>query len=192
MKAIRVQKFGEPDVLQIADVPGLTRGPGQIVVRVHAAGVNPVETYIRAGKYAKLPDLPYTPGTDGAGVIAQLGAGVNGFHVGERVYLAGSLSGTYAEQALCQPAPLHLLPAAISFAQGAALGIPYATAHFALFGRGQAQSGETVLIHGATGGVGLAALQLARAAGLTVFATGGTDDGRALLHREGAHHVFDH
>jgi len=84
------------------------------------------------------------------------------------------------------------LPAAVSFAQGAALGVPYATAHFALFGRGRVQSGESVLIHGSTGGVGLAALQLARAAGVTVLATGGTDAGRELLRREGAHHVFDH
>jgi NADPH2:quinone reductase len=192
MKAIRVREFGEPEVLQIADLPDLTPGSGQVVVRLHAAGINPVETYIRSGKYAKLPPLPYTPGSDGAGVIAQVGTGVEGWRIGQRVYLAGSLSGTYAEQALCEPAHLHPLPGAISFVQGAALGVPYSTAHFTLFGRGQAQSGETVLIHGATGGVGLAALQLARAAGLTVLATGGTEEGRALLHREGAHHVFDH
>lgn len=192
MKAIRVQSFGEPDVLQVADLPDLAPGPGQLVVQVHAAGVNPVETYIRSGKYAKLPALPYTPGTDGAGVISHVGAGVQGWRIGQRVYLAGSLSGTYAEQALCEPAHVHPLPGTVSFAQGAAIGVPYATAHFALFGRGHAQSGETVLIHGATGGVGLAALQLARAAGLTVLATGGTEDGRALLQRERAHHVFDH
>ncbi len=192
MKTIRVHQFGDPEVLQLADVPDLAAGAGQVVVRVHAAGVNPVETYIRSGKYAKLPPLPYTPGTDGAGVIAQVGAGVDGWRIGQRVYLAGSLSGTYAEMALCEPAHLHPLPGAVSFAQGAALGVPYTTAHFALFGRGQVQSGETVLIHGATGGVGLAVLQLARAAGLTVLATGGSEAGRALLHREGAHHVFDH
>jgi NADPH2:quinone reductase len=192
MKAIRVQQFGEPEVLQLADVPDLTPAPGQIVVRVHAAGVNPVETYIRSGKYAKLPPLPYTPGNDAAGVIAQVGAGVNDWQIGQRVYVAGSLSGTYAEQALCEPAHLHPLPEAVSFAQGAALGVPYATAHFALFQRGQAERGETVLIHGATGGVGLAAVQLARAAGLTILATGGTERGRKLLREQGAHHVFDH
>ncbi len=192
MKAIRVQQFGDPDVLQLADIPDLAPGPGQIVVRVHAAGVNPVETYIRSGKYAKLPALPYTPGTDGAGVVELVGDDVSGWRGGQRVYLAGSLSGTYAEQALCEPAHLHPLPDATSFAQGAALGVPYATAHFALFHRGQAGTGETVLIHGATGGVGLAALQLAQAAGLTVFATGGSKAGRDLLRRAGAQHVFDH
>lgn len=192
MKAIRVQKFGDPDVLQMAEVPDLTAGPGQLVVRVHAAGVNPVETYIRSGQYAKLPPLPYTPGTDGAGVIEQVGAGVIGWRVGQRVYLAGSLSGTYAQQALCAPGHLHPLPDGTSFAQGAALGVPYATAHFALFHRGQAGAGETVLIHGATGSVGLAAVQLAGTAGLTILATGGSAAGRALLQRDGAHHIFDH
>ena len=192
MKAIRVQQFGEPDVLTIAEISALAPGPGQIVVRVHAAGVNPVETYIRSGKYGKLPPLPYTPGTDAAGIVTRLGEGVTGWHVGQRVYLAGSLSGTYAEETLCEAAHVHPLPDSISFAQGAALGIPYATAHFALFHRGQARAGETVLIHGATGGVGLAAVQLARAAGLNVFATGGTASGRALVLREGASAVFDH
>jgi NADPH2:quinone reductase len=192
MKAIRVMKFGAPDVLQIEDVPDLTAGPGQVVVAVHAAGVNPVETYIRSGSYAKLPALPYTPGSDGAGVILELGAGVSDWRVGQRVYVAGSLSGTYAGQTLCDSAHLHPLPDTISFAEGAALGVPYTTAHFALFHRGQAKAGETVLIHGATGGVGLATLQLARSAGLTIFATGGTERGRELLLREGAHHVFDH
>ena len=192
MNAIRVQQFGEPEVLQIAEVPDLTPRPGQVLVRVHAAGVNPVETYVRSGKYAKLPPLPYTPGSDGAGVISALGDGVSDWKVGDRVYLAGSLTGTYAEQALCEPSQLHPLPARISFAQGAALGVPYATAHVALFHRGQAKAGETVLIHGATGGVGLAAVQLARAAGLTVLGTGGTESGRALVLQEGAHAVFDH
>jgi len=192
MKAIRVQKFGGPEVLQIAEVPAIAPGPGQIVVRVHAVGVNPVETYIRSGKYAKLPPLPYTPGSDGAGVIEHLGAGVSEWRVGQRVYIAGAPSGTYAGQTLCEPTQLHPLPDAISFAQGAALGVPYTTAHLALFHRGQARPGETVLIHGATGGVGLAALQLARAAGLTILATGGSERGRELLRREGAHHIFDH
>jgi NADPH2:quinone reductase len=192
MKAIRVQQFGEPDVLQTADIPDLTPAPGQILVGIQAAGVNPVETYIRSGKYPKLPPLPYTPGSDGAGTIAALGDGITGWKVGDRVYLAGSLTGTYAEQALCEPAHLHLLPAAVSFAQGAALGVPYTTAHVALFHRGELRSGEVILIHGATGGVGLAALQLARAADVRVLATGGTTAGRSLLLEQGAYAAFDH
>jgi NADPH2:quinone reductase len=192
MKAIRVQQFGEPGVLQVAGVSDLTPGPGQILVGLHAAGVNPVETYIRSGNYAKLPPLPYTPGSDGAGVVSAIGEGVSGWNTGERVYVAGSLTGTYAEQTLCDPALIHRLPDTLTFAQGAALGVPYATAHLALFHRGHAKAGETILIHGATGGVGLAAVQLARAAGLTVLGTGGTVAGRALVAEEGAHTVFDH
>jgi NADPH2:quinone reductase len=192
MKAIRVQQFGGPEALQLAEVPDLTPGPGQVVVQIHAAGINPVETYIRAGKYARLPELPYTPGSDAAGVVAAVGAGVSPWKVGDRVYLAGSLSGTYAEMALCEPTQLHPLPETVSFPQGAALGVPYTTAHLALFFRGQARSGETVLVHGATGGVGVAAVQLAHAAGLRVLATGGTEAGRALVTREGADLVFDH
>ena len=192
MKAIRVAQFGEPEVLKLVEVADLVPGPGQVLVRIHAAGVNPVETYIRSGKYARLPDLPYTPGTDGAGTIAAVSPGVAPWKVGDRVYTAGSLTGTYAEQALCEPAQLHPLPSAISFAQGAALGIPYVTAHLALFHRGQARSGETLLVHGGTGGVGLAAVQIAHAAGLRVLATGGTDAGRELVKREGADVVFNH
>ena len=192
MKAIRVQQFGEPDVLQIAEVPDLTPGPGQVVVALHAIGINPVETYVRSGKYPKLPSLPYTPGNDAAGTIAALGAGVTGWKTGDRVYLAGSLTGTYAEQALCEPAHLHPLPDAITFPQGAALGVPYTTAHVALFHRGQLRSGEIILIHGATGGVGLAAVQFAQTVEARVLATGGTPAGRSLLLQEGAHTVFDH
>jgi NADPH2:quinone reductase len=192
MKAIRVQQFGGPEVLQIAEVPDLRPSPGQVLVEIRAAGINPVETYIRSGKYRRLPELPYTPGTDGAGIIAALGTGVRGWKAGDRVYMSGSVTGTYASQALCEPAQVHPLPGKVGFAQGAALGVPYTTAHVTLFHRGQAQPGETILIHGATGGVGLAAVQIARAAGLRVLATGGTEAGRTLVAREGADTVFDH
>jgi NADPH2:quinone reductase len=192
MKAIRVEKFGDPEVLRLADVPELIPNSGQVVVRVEAAGVNPVETYIRAGTYAHKPALPYTPGSDAAGVVVRVGDAVKNLREGQRVYVAGSQSGTYAEQTLCAAGQAHPLPHSISSEQGAAVGVPYVTACFALFHRAGARAGETVLLHGATGGVGIAALQLARAAGLNVFATGGSDAGRMLLKREGAHAVFDH
>src|SRR6201997_5055589 len=133
MKAIRVNEFGGPEVLRLEEVPTPQPGPGEVLVRMHAAGVNPVETYIRAGKYARLPDLPYTPGNDGAGVIEQVGSGVDEFKSGDRVYTAGSISGTYAEFAVCKTEQVHLLPANASFAQGAAMGTPYATAYRGLF-----------------------------------------------------------
>ena len=192
MKAIRVKEFGGPEVLRLEDVPELKPADGEVVVRIRAAGVNPVETYIRAGVYPRKPSLPYTPGTDGAGTVEGVGKNATRFAPGARVYVAGSLSGTYAEQALCDESSVFPLPAHVSFAQGAAMGVPYATAYRALFQRAAARPGETVLIHGATGGVGIAATQLARAAGLRVIGTAGSDAGRSLVKSEGAHETLDH
>jgi len=192
MKAIRVDEFGGPEVLRLEEVPTPQAGPGQLLVRMHAIGVNPVETYIRAGTYAYKPTLPYTPGNDGAGVVEQVAADANEFKPGDRVYTAGSISGTYAEFALCKAVQLHPLPSNVSFAQGSAMGTPYATAYRGLFQRADAKPGETVLVHGASGGVGMAAVQLARARGLRVFGTAGSDEGRKLAGEQGAHEVFDH
>ncbi len=192
MKAIRVHEFGNAEVLRLEEVPKPQPGPGQVLARMRAIGVNPVETYIRAGTYPRKPDLPYTPGNDGAGVVEQVGADVNEFEPGDRVYTAGSLSGTYAEFALCKTEQVHPLPANVSFAQGAAMGTPYATAYRGLFQRADAKPGETVLVHGASGGVGTAAVQLARARGLRVLGTAGNDKGRKLAREQGAHEVFDH
>jgi NADPH:quinone reductase len=192
MKAIRVNEFGGPEVLRLEEVPTPQPGSGEVLVRMQAIGINPVETYIRAGKYARLPALPYTPGNDGAGVVEQAGSDVTGFKAGDRVYTAGSLSGTYAEFVLCKTEQLHRLPQNISFAQGAAVGTPYATAYRGLFQRADAKPGEIVLVHGASGGVGTAAVQLARARGLRVFGTAGSDEGLKLAHEQGAHEVFDH
>ena len=192
MEAIRVHQFGEPEVLRLEEVPTPRPGPGQVLIRMHAIGVNPVETYIRAGTYAQKPALPYTPGNDGAGVVEQIGDSVTEFKPGDRVYTAGSISGTYAEFALCKTEQVHRLPVNVSFAQGAAMGTPYATAYRGLFQRAGAKPGETVLVHGASGGVGTAAVQLARARGLRVFGTAGSDEGRKLAREQGAHEVFDH
>ena len=150
-------------MLQLEELPTPQPGLGQVLVKLHAVGVNPVETYIRAGKYSRLPKLPYTPGNDGAGVIEKTGDGVTDFRAGDRVYIAGSITGSYAEYALCTTQQVHRLPANVSFAQGAAMGTPYATAYRGMIQRAEAQPGETVLVHGASGGVGTAALQLARA-----------------------------
>lgn len=192
MKAIRVHEFGGPEVLRLEDVADPRPAAGQVVVRIRAAGVNPVETYVRAGAYARLPNLPYTPGSDGAGTIESVGPNVSRFKPGDRVYVGGSLTGTYAELALCDERSVFPLPATASFAQGAAMHVPYATAFRALFDRAHARGGETVLIHGASGGVGIAAVQLARAAGLRITGTAGSDRGKNLVANEGAHKVLDH
>jgi len=192
MKAIRVNEFGGPEVLRLEEVPTPQPDSGEMLVRMQAIGVNPVETYIRGGKYARLPALPYTPGNDGAGVIEQAGSDVTEFKAGDRVYTAGSLSGTYAEFVLCKTEQVHPLPENVSFAQGAAMGTPYATAYRGLFQRAEAKPGEIVLVHGASGGVGTAAVQLARARGLRVLGSAGSDEGLKLAREQGAHEVFDH
>jgi NADPH2:quinone reductase len=192
MKAIRVRGFGGPEVMKLEEVSDPKPDAGQVVVLVHAIGVNPVDTYIRSGTYARKPALPYTPGTDAAGVVESVGQGVARVAVGERVYMAWTLSGAYAERALCTESQVHALAQQVSYAQGAAVHVPYATAYRALFQLARATPGESVLIHGASGGVGIAAVQLARAAGLKVIGTGGTDRGRKLVAAQGAHHVLDH
>jgi NADPH2:quinone reductase len=192
VKAIRVHDFGGPEVLKVEDVPDLQPGPGQVVVQVHAAGVNPVEAYIRSGTYSVKPKVPYTPGNDAAGVVMAVGENVKRVKKGDRVYVSGSLSGAYAEQTLSTEAQVHHLPDIVSFEQGAAMGVPYGTAYRGLFQRGDAKPAETVLVHGASGGVGTAALQLAKAAGLMVIGTAGSERGMRLVQAEGARHVLDH
>lgn len=192
MKAIRVKEFGPAEVMGLEEVADLTPGPGQVVVKVAAVGVNPVDTYIRSGLYRPDLKLPYTPGQDAAGVISAVGPGVEHRKVGQRVYVASSISGTYAEQVLCKEFQTHPLPDGVSFGQGAALGVPYGAAFRALFQRAHAVAGETVLVHGASGGVGIAAVQLASAAGLNVIGTAGNRDGLELVRAQGANHVLNH
>jgi NADPH2:quinone reductase len=180
VKAIRVHEFGGPEVLRLEEVPDPRPGPGQVVVRIRAAGVNPVETYVRNGMNPAQP-RPYTPGADAAGTVEAVGEGVTRVEVGDRVYTAGTAKGTtygsYAELTLCDEDQVHPLPENVSFEQGAAVNIPYATAYRALFQRAKAVSNETVLVHGASGGVGTAAVQLAAAHGLRVIGTAGTERG---------------
>jgi NADPH:quinone reductase len=196
MKAIRVHKPGEPEVLQYEDAPDPQVGPGQVLLRIRAAAVNPVDTYVRSGKYAQMPPMPYIPGGDAAGVIEAVGQRVSGVSVGDRVYLGGQGSrtfiGCYAELLACDADLVHPLPASLTFSQGAGVGTVYATAARALHQKARALPGETVLVHGASGGVGLAAVQLARAHGMRIIGTAGSDRGRQLVKEQGAHHVLDH
>ena len=189
MKAIRVHRHGDPSVLQYEDMPDPVAGAGQVLVRIRAAGVNPVDTYIREGTQGYTAELPYTPGIDAAGEVCAAGDGVAGFNAQMRVYCSGTLTGAYAEYALCRPDQLHALPEALTFAQGASIAIPYTTAYRALFHRAGALPDRTLLVHGASGGVGLAAVQIARSAGMRVIATAGSDAGRSLVRRQGAEAV---
>ncbi len=192
MKAIRVHEFGNPEVMRLEEVPEPKPGLEQVLIRVRAVGINPVDTYIRAGMYPLKPSLPYTPGSDASGTVEAVGKEVKGIKLGDRVYTAGTINGAYAEKVLCSESQVHVLPDKVSFAQGAALNVPYSAAYRALFQRALAIPGETVLVHGASGGVGIAAVQFTRAAGMTVIGTAGTEQGRQLAADQGVHYVLDH
>lgn len=196
MRAVVVHQFGDPSVLAVEEIATPVAGAGQVQIKVEAAGVNPVETYIRSGRYGILPTPPFVPGSDGAGTISALGPDVAGWKIGDRVFFHGTVAGrpfgSYAEFAVCDARSVYRLPAGTGFAEGAAIGVPYATAHRALFGRAGAVANEIVLVHGASGGVGTAALQLARWKGLRVIGTAGTDEGLELVRANGAHFAVSH
>jgi len=191
MKAVVIREFGAPSVMRVEDLPDPAPAAGQVLIRVSAAGVNPVDTYIRSGVYARKPALPHTPGMDIGGTVAAVGSGVTTVKPGDRVY-AFLANGGYAQLTLVEEWQVRVLPAATSFAQGAALGVPYATAWMALLRRAAARAGETVLVHGASGGVGLATVQIARAQGMHVIGTAGTDEGLAAVREAGAHTALNH
>ena len=197
MKAIQMAAFGEPDVLKVAEVAIPEPGPGEVRVKLAYAGVNPAEAYIRTGAYAFFkPEMPYIPGFDGAGIIDKTGDGVKKVKTGERVFVASLLakrkSGTYAEYVVCDADAVHHLPEGVSFAQGASLGVPGITAHRAVFQRAGLKPGETVLIHGASGGVGSLAVQMARASGAYVIGTAGKDEDLEFIKQFGAHAAYNH
>lgn len=192
MKSVVVHEYGPPEVMKLEDVPTPEPGDGQVLVKITAAGVNPVDTYLRSGNHAHAPKLPYTPGKDAAGVVEKIGVGVTKFKPGDRVYTAGSITGTYAEYALFEENHLGRLPDNVSFEEGAGIWTPYATAFRALFQKAGAKGGETVLIHGASGGVGVAAIQWAKHAGLKVIGSASSEEGKRLATDQGADHVVDH
>jgi NADPH2:quinone reductase len=192
MRAIVVREFGQPDVMKLEQVDEPTPGRGEVLVRARAIGVNPVETYVRAGNYASLPSLPYTPGADAAGEVAALGEGVDDLTVGQRVYATAARPGAYAEMLASPRDRVFALPERLSFEQGAAVGVPYATAYRALHDKGQGRPGEWLLVHGASGAVGTALVQMGRQLGMKVIGTAGTEPGRALAAEVGAEHVLDH
>ncbi|REJ79008.1 MAG: NADPH:quinone reductase [Acidobacteria bacterium] len=192
MKAIYVRQYGGPEVLELEDISVPTPGENEVLVRIEAAGVNPVDTYIRAGAHATAPRPPFIPGKDGAGIVEETGPAVRKVKEGSRVYVSGSLSGTYADYAICREDQVWELPEKVSFDAGAGVFVPYATAYRALIQKAEAKEGEKVLIHGGSGAVGIAAIQWAKHVGLEVYATAGSSEGMELVNDLGADHVFDH
>ena len=192
MKAIRVHTFGAPDVLKLEEVPDVFPSAGQVLIRVHAAGVSPLDTYVREQSHGvPTPALPYIPGFEAAGTIAAVGEGVTQFKTGDRVYTNVFL-GAYAEFLVQDATAVYPLPDNISFAQGAAVSSSYFTAYYALFNSAKATPGSTVFVHGASGAVGIAAVQMARAAGMTVVGSAGSTEGMQLVKQEGADLVVNH
>jgi NADPH2:quinone reductase len=192
MKAIIAREFGAADVMKLEEIAAPEPQSNQVLVKIKAAGVNPVDTYILSGAYAQKPDLPYTPGKDGAGIVEKTGAGVTKFKPGDHVLTTGAGTGTYAEYGVFDEQELLRLPENVSFEEGAGVFVPYVTAYRALFSKAHGKRGETVLVHGASGGVGVASIQWAKNAGLTVIGTAGSDEGRKLVKDQGADYVFDH
>ncbi|XP_055353637.1 quinone oxidoreductase-like [Paramacrobiotus metropolitanus] len=194
MRAIRIQGFGGPEVLKVSSVERPTPKPGQVLVQIKSAGVNPVDTYIRAGTFGPRP-FPLGLGGDAAGIVAAVADGEKNIKVGDRVFTCegpGPLTGTYAEYALVPTRAVFPLPDSLTFSQGAALGIPYLTALRSLIIKAKSKPHETLLVHGASGAVGLAACQVASSWGMKVFGTAGTDDGLQLIKANGAGAVFNH
>uniref|UniRef100_A0A8C0CWZ4 Quinone oxidoreductase n=1 Tax=Balaenoptera musculus TaxID=9771 RepID=A0A8C0CWZ4_BALMU len=193
MRAIRVFEFGGPEVLKLqSNVAIPIPKDHQVLIKVQACGVNPVDTYIRSGTYSRKPLLPYTPGLDVAGIIEAVGESVSAFKKGDRVFTTSTISGGYAEYTLAADHTVYPLPEKLDFKQGAAIGIPYFTAYRALLHSARVKAGESVLVHGASGGVGIAACQIARAYGLKVLGTAGTEEGQKIVLQNGAHEVFNH
>lgn len=197
MKAIQVTQFGGPEKLVYTDVEEVVAGKGKVCVRLYATGVNPSDAYTLTGTYAfYIPQLPYTPGLDGAGIVEAVGEEVTNVRVGDRVFIASLMrsnsTGTFAQKIVCDEALVHLLPDHVSFEQGAALGVPAMTAYRALFQRACLKPGQTVLIHGASGGVGLQAVQMAKSHGAKVIGTASKPEGKKMVQQAGADVVIDH
>lgn len=194
IRGILVKQFGGPDVLEyVNDISRPSEPVGsQILVRVKSAGVNPVDTYVRSGSYQRLPSLPYCPGYDGAGIVEAIGKEVTKFQVGDRVYWCRCVDGSYKELTLTDEMYTFPLHDTLSFQQGAAIGIPYLTAYRALVTKARLKAGETVLVHGASGAVGIASCQTAKHLGAVVIGTAGTEAGMQAVLQNGASTVANH
>ena len=187
MRAIEIRQTGGPEVLQIVDLPIPQPGPGQVLVRVHAAGINFIDTYLREGRYPAA--LPFVPGQEAAGIVEALGAGVEGSAPGDRVAWNGS-RGTYAEYALAPANDLLQLPEHISLEQAAAVLLQGLTAHYLAFSTYAIQRGDTVLVHAGAGGVGLLLTQIAKRLGARVLTTVSTEEKAELSREAGADRVI--
>jgi NADPH2:quinone reductase len=191
MRAVIVDRWMEPDELTVREVPDPELRPGSLDVEVRSAGCNFYDSLIVRGRYQTKPAFPFTPGGEVAGVVRRVGDGVEGFAEGDRV-LAAPMIGGFAERILLDADRTWVLPDAMSFDEGAALPITYPTSYAALVFRADLSEGETLLVHAAAGGVGLAAVQIGRALGARVIATAGGADKCQVALDAGAHEAIDY
>jgi NADPH2:quinone reductase len=191
VSAVVCRAFGAPDALQLEDVAPQSVQPGQVRIAMRAAGLNFPDLLMVAGQYQLKPALPFTPGMEGAGVVTEVGAGVADRRVGDRV-MFHAWYGCHAEEAVVPDHEVLALPADFSFEQGASFMVAVSTATNALLQRGRLQQGETLLVHGAGGGVGLAAVEVGKLLGATVIATASTPAKLALAARRGSDHGIDY
>ena len=165
MKAMRAPQFGGPELLRLEDAPDPQVKEGTVIIRVKATGINPADLVRLSGRYPQTLPLPYIPGTDVAGEVEAIGAGVTHVRVGDRVFGRSLNGGGYAEKASLPAGETIPLPANLSFAEGAAIPVPFYTAYVALHHKAVLKAGETVLVSAGGGGVGVAGIQLAKVAG---------------------------
>jgi len=191
MRAVLCKQFGPPESLVVEDIPSPAPGPGEVVISVRAASVNFPDVLIIQDKYQVKPPLPFSPGSEVAGVIKAVGDGVVHVKPGDRV-MAFTTYGAFAEEVKTDARRLLPLPAGMDFATAAAFGLTYATSDFALRDRGAVKAGETVLVLGAAGGVGIAAIEISKALGARVIACASTDDKLAVCRQHGADETINY
>ncbi len=191
MKAVVCRELGPPSNLRIEEVEPQSLQADEVRVRIKAAGINFPDVLMAAGGYQLKPELPFTPGMEAAGNIIELGAAISEWKVGDRV-LVKKRYGAFAEQVVLPVADLKAIPGPFDYAEAAAFSVAYFTAYHCLVVRGNLQPGETLLVHGATGGVGLAAVEIGKYLGATVIATGGRDDKLEVVKSLGADHVINY
>ena len=191
MKAIVCNSWGLPDTLTLEDLPDVTPGPGQITIDVQAAGVNFPDVLIIQNKYQVKPDLPFTPGGELAGTVRAVGDGVSNYKVGDRV-IAFVGQGAFAQQIAVPIQAVMPMPPGMDFDVAAAITLTYGTSHHAVVDRAQLKAGETMLVLGAAGGVGLAAIDIGKALGARVIAAASTDEKLAVCKAHGADEVINY
>lgn len=192
MRAVMCRQWGGPETLRLEEVASAPLAPDQVRIRVHAAGINFADTLMVAGTYQVKPPFPFTPGMEAAGEIVEVGSAAKEFKVGQRVLATSRGGGTYADEMVAREEVVVPIPASMDYATAASFPVVYGTSHFALKDRGQLQAGETLLVLGAAGGVGLTAVEIGKQLGATVIAAAGDAGKLAVAKAHGADHLIDY